>query len=184
MCYDLVISRWRGQILCLARITFAVRDTYQPPEPSTAADQSCNLIMQSLLSPSLNHSLSSFPLPIPFLSHFLSCCLKVILKAFWSLSKVKGDTIKCLSVGFVRQLWYHSVLQPDLSMTAPLHPLGLSAEEVGWLLGRVVEGDLVFCRVNGFPVQCGVCPNCCLCLLDCSGIRPRLGGGDGGDKHV
>ncbi|KAJ4936042.1 hypothetical protein JOQ06_017566, partial [Pogonophryne albipinna] len=39
---------------------------------------------------------------------------------------------------------------PDLYMTAPLHPLGLSAEEVWWLLCRVVE--------------------------DCSGIRPRLGG--------
>ncbi len=77
MCYDLVISRWCRQILCLAWITFAVRDTYQPPEPSTAADQSWNLIIQSLLSPSLSLShplsllsLSPFPLP-PLLFPFL-----------------------------------------------------------------------------------------------------------------
>ncbi len=78
MCYDLVISWWRRQILCLAWITFAVRDTYQPPELSTAADQSGNLIFQSLLSPSLSVSLPlsrsslfplfhSLPLSFPFL---------------------------------------------------------------------------------------------------------------------
>lgn len=78
MCYDSVISRWRRQILCLAWITSAVRDTYQPSEPSTAADQNWNLIIQSLLSLSLSvsHPLSlsflfpcfhSLPLSFPFL---------------------------------------------------------------------------------------------------------------------
>lgn len=95
---------------------------------------------------------------------------------------MKGDEIKCV-VWFLRQLWFHSVLQPDLYMTVPLHLLGISAEEVGWLLCPV-EGDLVCCRVNGFPFRCGVCPNCCLCLLDCSGNSPRLGRGEGRDTEV
>lgn len=188
MCYDLMISQWRRQILCLAWITFAVRDTYQPPEPLNSCRPELkpeHPVSAVSLSPRLPPSitlfpLSTFPLPPP---HFLSCCLKVILKAFWSLSRVKGDKIKCLKVWFLRQLWLHSVLQPDLYMTAPLHPLGISAEEVGWLL-CLVEGDLVCCRVNGFPFRRGVCPNCCPFLLDCSGISPRLGRGEGGDTKV
>ena len=120
---------------------------------------------------------------MPSLSHFLSCRLKVILKAFWSLSKVQGDKIKCLSVWFLTQLWFHSVLLPDLYMTAPLHPMGISAEEVGWLL-CLLEGDLVCCTVNGLPFWCAVCPNCCFCLLDCSGISPRLYRGEGRDTGV
>lgn len=111
---------------------------------------------------------SPFPLP-----SFVSCCLKVILKAFWSLSKEKRETIKCLRVCFLSQLWVQSALQPDLYMTVK-HPLAISAEEVGWLL-CLVQGDLVCCRVNRFPFQCGVYSNCCLCLLDCSGISPRVG---------
>lgn len=130
------------------------------------------------MSPTLYHPLSSFPLP-----SFVSCCLKVILKAFWSLSKVRGDNIKCLRVCFLSQLWFQSILQPDLCMTAALHPLAISAEEVGLLL-CLVQGDLVCCSVNGFPFHCGVCPNCCLCLLDCSGISPRVGRGEGGDREV
>lgn len=149
--------------------------------PELKHDHSVSPVSLSLfLSLLLDHSLFSFPFSTPSLSHFLSCCLKVILKAFWSLSKVKGDKIKCLSVCLLRQLWFLSVLQPDLYMTAPLHPLGISAEEVRWLL-CLVEGDLVCCRVNGFLFWCEVCPNCCLCLLDCSGISSRHDWGEGRD---
>lgn len=134
------------------------------------------------LSP-FSFPLSSFSFSTPSLSHFLSSCLKAILKAFLTLSKVKGDKIKCLGEWFLRQLRFHSVLQPDLYMTVPPHLLGISAEEVGWLL-CLVEGDLECCRVNGFPFRRGVCPNCCLCLLDCSGISPRLGWGEGEDTVI
>lgn len=155
----------------------SVRDTYQPAEPSTAADQSRNLIIQSLPSPSLSFPLSLsffFPLFSSLLLSFPSSRLKAILKAFLTLSKARGDKIKCLKERFQRQLWFHFVLQPDLYMTARLRPSAVSAEEVRWLL-CLVEGDLECCRVNGFPFRCGVCPNCCLRLLDCSGISPRLG---------
>lgn len=113
--------------------------------------------------------LSHFPLP-----SFVSCCLKVILKAFWSLSKEKRENIKCLRLCFLSQLGFQSPLQPDLYMTVPEHPLAISAEEVGWPL-HLVQGDRVCCRVNDFPFQCGVHSNCCLLLLDYPGISPRVG---------
>lgn len=75
MCYDLVISRWRRQILCLAWITFAVRDTYQPAEPSTAADLELKpdhlvsaVSLSLCLPPSITlSSFHSLPLSFPFL---------------------------------------------------------------------------------------------------------------------
>lgn len=159
--------------LLATRALNSCRPELKPDHPVPAVSFSLCLPPSITLFP-----LSYFPLP-----SFVSCCLKVILKAFWSLSKVRGGNIKCLRVCFLSQLWFQSILQPDLYMTAPLHPLAISAEEVGWLL-CLVQGDLVCCRVNGFPFQCGVCPNCCLCLLDCSGISPRVGRGEGGDRGV
>lgn len=67
MCYDLVISWWRRQILCLAWITFAVRDTYWPPEPLNSCrtelkpNHPVSAVSLSLLLPP---SITLFPLSL------------------------------------------------------------------------------------------------------------------------
>lgn len=128
------------------------------------------------LFPTLYHSLSSSPFP-----SFISCCLKVILKACWSLSKVKGDNITCLSLCFLSQLWFlsilfQSILQPGLFMSMLLHPLPILVEEVEWPL-CLVQGDLVYCRVNGFPFQC-------VCSVRCHWDQSRVGCRVDGDIEV
>lgn len=148
--------------------------------PELKPDHSAPAVSFSLSPPAAITPFPPTPSPLP---SFVSCCLKVIPKALWSLSKAEGDNIKFLRVCSLGQLWFQSILQPDLYMTVPWHPLAISAEELWWLL-CLVQGDIVHCRVNGFPFQCGVCPNCCLYPLGCAGTSPRVGWGEGGAIEV